>query len=82
MGSSSTTSSGEWTIAWASLVRCFMPVENVRISRERSSSSPTWNSTSDARSTAARRGRPRSSAMWTTRSRAVMSSGRQSSSGM
>ena len=46
MGSSSTTSSGEWTSAWASLARCFMPVEKVRIRRERSSSRPTWNSTS------------------------------------
>ena len=45
-------------MAWASLVRCFMPVEKVRISRERSSSRPTWNRTSEARSTAARRGQP------------------------
>ena len=72
VGSSRITSSGEWTIAWARFVRCFMPIEKVRISRERSSSSPTWNSTSDARSTATRRGRPRSSPMWTTKSRAVM----------
>jgi hypothetical protein len=59
-----------------------MPTENVRISRERSSSRPTWNSTSEARSTATRRGRPRSSPMWTTRSRAVMPIGSELCSGM
>ncbi len=62
VGSSSTTRSGACTSACASFTRCFMPVEKVPIRRERSSSSPTWKSTSDARSAAARRGSPRSSA--------------------
>ena len=61
VGSSSTTSSGECTSACASLTRWRMPVENVPIRRRRSSSSPTWKSTSLARSTAMRRGSPRSS---------------------
>ena len=76
VGSSSTTSSGECTSACASLTRWRMPVENVPISRRRSSSSPTWKSTSVARSTAMRRGRPRSSPRCTTRSRAVIQLGR------
>ena len=59
-----------------------MPIEKVRMRRERSSSSPTWKSTSDARSTATRRGRPRSSPMWTMKSRAVMPIGRHMFSGM
>ena len=82
VGSSRMTRLGEWTIAWARFVRWRIPIENVRMRRERSSSSPTWKSTSDARSTATRRGRPRSSPMWTMKSRAVIPSGRHMFSGM
>ena len=58
VGSSRSTRSGSWTMAWASLARCFMPVENPPMWRKRSSCSPTRPSTSLARCRAARVGRP------------------------
>ena len=61
VGSSSSTSSGSPTMAWASLVRCRMPVEKPPMGRNRASSSPTRSSTSDARWRAARGGSPLSS---------------------
>ena len=68
VGSSSTTICGPCTSAWASFTRCFMPVEKPCSGRARSSSRPTWKRISEARSTAARCGRPRSSARCVTRS--------------
>ena len=58
VGSSSRTNSGSPTSAWASFVRCRMPVEKPPIGRNRASSRPTRSSTSDARCRAARAGRP------------------------
>ena len=56
VGSSSSTSSGSPTSAWASLVRWRMPVEKPPMGRNRASSRPTRSSTSDARWRAARGG--------------------------
>ena len=75
MGSSSSTSSGSATSAWASLVRWRMPVEKPPTGRKRASSRPTRSSTSDARWRAARAGRPLSSPKVATTSAAVWSSG-------
>ena len=82
VGSSSSTSSGSPTSAWASLVRWRMPVENPLIGRNRASSSPTRSRMSDARWRAARAGSPLSSPNVDTTSAAVWSSGRHSCSGM
>ena len=75
VGSSSRTSSGSATRAWASLVRWRMPVEKPPTGRNRASSRPTRSSTSEARWRAARAGSPASSPKVATRSAAVWSSG-------
>ena len=64
VGSSRRTSLGSATMAWASLVRWRMPVENPPTGRNRASSSPTRSSTSDARWRAARTGSPPARRRW------------------
>ena len=61
VGSSSSTSSGSPTSAWASLVRWRIPVEKPPIGRKRASSRPTRSRMSEARWRAARGGSPLSS---------------------
>ncbi len=82
VGSSRNTSFGSCTIACASFTRCRIPVENPLISRYRSSPSPTWYRTSAARCRASRGGNPLISAMWPTKSAAVVDIGSASASGI
>ena len=81
VGSSSSSSSGSWTMAWASLTRWRWPVLMVPTGRNRSSPRPTSHRASLAREVASRRGRPCSSARWRTTSWAATSGGRASCSG-
>src|SRR5881397_3183557 len=82
VGSSKTYSCGSWTIAWASLIFCFMPVEYSATLRYRSSSTPTNCRTSCERLIAVSRSRPLIRAMYETSPTQVMSGMRQSCSGM
>src|SRR6266566_814550 len=82
VGSSKTYSCGSWTIAWASLIFCFMPVEYSATLRYRSSSTPTNCRTSCERLIAVSRSRPLIRAMYETSPTPVMSGMRQSCSGM
>src|SRR5437867_6670765 len=75
-------SSGSWTIAWASLTFCFMPVEYSATLRYRSSSTPTNWRTSCERLIAVSRPSPLMRPMYETRPTPVMSGMRQSCSGM
>src|SRR5947209_16908209 len=82
VGSSKMYSCGSWTIAWASLIFCFMPVEYSATLRYRSSSTPTNCRTSCERLIAVSRSRPLIRAMYETSPTPVMSGMRQSCSGM
>src|SRR2546427_12883953 len=82
VGSSKMYNCGSWTIAWASLTFCFMPVEYSAILRYRSSSTPTNCRTSCERLIAVSRSRPLTRPMYETRPTPVMSGIRQSCSGM
>src|SRR5712692_1526396 len=82
VGSSKIYNCGSWTIAWASLTFCFMPVEYSAILRYRSSSTPTNWRTSCERLIAVSRSRPLMRPMYDTRPTPVMSGMRQSCSGM
>src|SRR6266705_3090423 len=82
VGSSKMYNCGSWTIAWASLTFCFMPVEYSAILRYRSSSTPTNCRTSCERLIAVSRSRPLTRPMYDTSPTPVMSGMRQSCSGM
>src|SRR5712692_10465004 len=82
VGSSKIYNCGSWTIAWASLTFCFMPVEYSAILRYLSSSTPTNCRTSCERLIAVSRSRPLMRPMYETRPTPVMSGMRQSCSGM
>src|SRR5947199_5052618 len=82
VGSSKMYSSGSWTIAWASLTFCFMPVEYSATLRYRSSSTPTNWRTSCERLIAVSRPSPLTRPMYVTSPTPVMSGMRQSCSGM
>src|SRR5438093_9319887 len=82
VGSSKTYSCGSWTIAWASLIFCFMPVEYSATLRYRSSSTPTNCRTSCERLIAVSRSSPLIRPMYETSPTPVMSGTRQSCSGM